>query len=87
MPYEKALVLLQRRFRFIDGANFGPARAFPQHAGQLGKLRGIAGRVDLDIAIIPIAYPPRQSQRMRGVLHIVTEAHTLHPSPHSIQSC
>ena len=55
--YEKALVLLDRRFRFIHGAYFRPARPLPQHSGQFGKLRGIAGRVDLHIAIIAIADP------------------------------
>ena len=57
MPYEKAMVLLERRFRLIHRANFGPPRAFPQHSRQLGKLRGIAGCVDLDVTIIAIAYP------------------------------
>jgi hypothetical protein len=84
MPNEKARVLLQGRLGFIDAAHLRPARAFPKHPGQLVELRGITGRVDLNIAVVPVPYPAVERKRTGGALYKISEADALHASPHTI---
>ena len=82
----KAGMLLERGFRFVDPADFGPPRAFPEMTGQLGKLIGIAGRVDFNAAIIQIANVSMDAKRMGGALDKVAKTDALYLAADTIQA-
>ena len=78
-------MVFERRFRFIDAADFGPARPFPQQTREFRKLRGIPRGVDLNVAIIQVAHPPSQPQPARGMLDKIAKPHALHSPTHAIE--
>lgn len=86
MPNEKTWMLLERCFRLIHSAHFGPARSLPQQSSQLGKLGGAAGGVNLDVAIVQVARPSRQSDRVGGALDKKAEPDALNAPAHAIES-
>ena len=79
-------MLLDRRFRFVDSADFGPAWAFPQMSGQFGKLIRIAGRIHFDAAIIQIANVSVDTERVGGTLDEVAKTDALHLAADAIKA-
>ena len=77
--------VFERRFGLVHAADFCPAWTFPQQPGQLGKLIGGSHGVNFHAAIVPIAHPAREAQRVRGMLGKIAEPDALHASAHAIK--
>lgn len=78
-------MLFERRFRFVDAADFRPTWALPQQTGELRKLLSFTRSVNFHAAVIQVAHPAGQAQRVCRAFYEIAEADALHLPPYAIE--